>query len=189
MKMLYEWARKKIQSPYATYILALLLIIEGFFLMPANTLLMIYGIERPRHIFFYATIAIIASIAGGIIAYGLGLLLWYAGGKTIMYWLIGQDGFDSAALHYRDNQIWAVFTGSLLPIPYKFITLTAGFFQISFLPFVLCIAIARTIRFYLVATALYLFGPTIQELIDRYFYIFVALTIAIIIASIWKIRQ
>ena len=47
------------------------------------------------------------------------------------------------------------------------LTIAAGVFKMSFLPFVLASIVARAMRFYLVAGLLYWFGEPIREFIDK----------------------
>lgn len=185
MKKLLAWAEHKVKSPYALPIFSFLVFIEAFLFMPVNTLMMIYGITRPKSSFDLAALATISSVLGAAAAYGLGLLLWNIGLQHILYWLMSPERFQECAATYHHREILSVFTVSFLPLPFKIITLTAGFCQLPFLPFILSIAVARTLRFFGLATALYLWGPKIQQLVDRYFYVIVALIAASLVGLIW----
>ena len=189
MNKLHLWAHKKVYSPYATVIFGLLIFIEAFFLMPVNTILIIFGLERPQRLFFYATLALCASLLGSLVAYGLGAALWHFGMAHIINWFISPERLDEFACMYKQHEALAVFVAGVLPIPLKVVTLTAGFFRLPLLTFIVSLACARFIRFFGLATALYLFGDKVRDLFDRYFYVFIAAIVAIIIFIAWFLHR
>lgn len=178
MNKLYSWAQKKVQSKYALSIFAILTFIESFWFMPTTTLYLLYGVAKPKKSFLFATIAVIASILGAIAAYGLGSWLCELG---VAYWFLSPEKFKELGQLYAKNAVWAVFSGSLLPLPLKIVTLTAGFFKIPFFKYILSIAAGRALRFYLLAGALYLFGEQVQKFLEKYFYYFLALAVIFLI--------
>ena len=66
---------------------------------------------------------------------------------------------------------WYVFIAALTPIPFKLLTITAGFAKMNLLIFTLACIIGRAGRFYFVAGLFWLIGPKAGPLIDRYFNI------------------
>jgi membrane protein YqaA with SNARE-associated domain len=189
MKKMLVWAERKIQSSYALPIFSLLMFIEAFLFMPVNTLMMLYGIARPKSSFMLALLATASSVLGAAAAYGIGLLLWDIGLQHILFWLISPERFQECSATYHNHEIFSVFTISFLPIPFKIITLTAGFCKLPFLPFIISIAIARTLRFFGLATALYFFGEKIQQFVDRYFYGIVTLIVISLLGLIWYLYR
>lgn len=67
--------------------------------------------------------------------------------------------------------MWAVGAAALTPLPYKIFTVTAGIAQLNFWRFMVVSVLARGVRFFALAGAIYLFGPSIQNAIDEYFEI------------------
>lgn len=189
MNKVYDWARAKVQSPYATVIFGLLNFIEAFFLMPVNTILVIFGLERPRRVFFYAGLALGASILGSLFAYSLGALACHFGVAHVLNWFISPDRLQEFAQAYRQHEALAVFTAAVLPVPLKVITLTAGFFKLPMLTFIVSIAAARFVRFFGLATALYLWGDKVRDIIERHFYFFAALVVAVIALILWFLHR
>jgi membrane protein YqaA with SNARE-associated domain len=181
MKKLYLWAREKVHSPYALPIFAFLVAIEGVFFMPVNTLLMVYSIEWPQRSWTYATVALIASVIGGSIAYLVGLLLPYIGAQELLHWLFAPEALATFREHYCAHEVLITFIYSLLPLPYKVVTLSAGFFKLPFLPFVLSIAAGRALRFFSLAWALSRWGGRIQKIVDRHFTLFVSLLVVLLL--------
>ena len=74
------------------------------------------------------------------------------------------------------------------PLPYKAITLSAGFCGLPLIPFVLCSLLSRGARFFLVAGLLRLWGGQVKYFIDRYFNQLVVLFVALIVISLWFLR-
>lgn len=181
MKKLYLWARQKVHSPYALPIFTLLVYIEGFLFMPVNTLLFIYGVEWPERTWVYATVAWIASILGGITAYGLGGLLPHLGAEKLLYYLFSPENLTTFGQQYCQKGAYIAFMYSLLPLPYKIITISAGFFHVPFIPFVVSIAAARALRFFGIGLALSLWGKQLQQIIDRHFALCVLLIVVLIV--------
>ncbi|MDR0869376.1 MAG: hypothetical protein LBN39_01140, partial [Planctomycetaceae bacterium] len=79
------------------------------------------------------------------------------------------DSFMSVQKLYEDNAFISIFTAAFTPIPYKIFTITAGVCEIPILTLIAASIIGRGGRFYFVALLMYLFGPTVERWIDRYF--------------------
>jgi membrane protein YqaA with SNARE-associated domain len=188
MKSMYKWLGKHVHAPYGTYILSLLTLIEGFFVVPISTLLAFYCLENRRKSFFYATITTVTSGAGALLGYYVGTLLWQFLGQNVINWIISPESFNYLVEQYQNNQAWAVTTLALTPLPFKALTLTAGFCRLPVVPFVCFTMLGRGIRFYLIATGIYFWGNRIQYYLDRYFYYFVALAISIFFAMWWLLH-
>jgi membrane protein YqaA with SNARE-associated domain len=188
MKSLYKWASKTVYSPYASFLFFSLVFIEAFFFMPSSTLYIIYALEKRNQAFFYAILAIAASICGAAIAYLLGIFLWDSVGSILVQSVMKPETFTKLVFYYQKYQITAVLAAGFLPLPYKAITLTAGFCKIPFMPFLISCAIARGARFLILAGAIIIWGEQIQQILDRYFYYLVVLGICILAVSGWLLH-
>jgi len=166
---MYDWLGRQVYSPYGLYILALLFFFESMFFVPADPLLILFCVENKHRAFFYATLATVASVLGGVAAYYIGFFMWSLMGKQLVGLLCSPEKFATLCDQYRANQTWAVLIGGFAPVPYKLVTLTAGFCELPLIPFILCSIIARGARFYLIAGVVFLWGKSIKLLIDRYF--------------------
>lgn len=181
MKKLLAWAERRVQSPYAWPIFSFLVFIEAFFFMPVINVMILYGISRPKQLLRLGILSTIFSILGAATAYGMGLLLWHIGFQNILFWLISPEKFQACAATYRCCEVGSVFLGSFAPfLPFKAITLTAGFCQLPFLPYIVSIAAGRAVRNIVLTTTLYYFGSEIQRLIDRYLYFIIAFEVIFI---------
>ncbi|MBU4269633.1 DedA family protein [Candidatus Dependentiae bacterium] len=188
IRKIYDWMGKKVHSKYANLWLAALFFIEAIFFIPVDPLLILFCVENSKKSLKYATIATLSSVAGGVFAYGIGKLMWDTIGINLVKWIISESAFNAAILKYKLYQNWAVLIAGFTPLPYKAVTLSAGFCGLSLLPFIFYSIISRGARFFLVAGSIRIWGPQIKIFIDRYFNQLVILFTIILIASVWLLK-
>ncbi len=184
IRRVYDWMGKKVHSSYGLAWLAGLFFIEAsFFVVPVDPLLILFCIENNRRSFFYAAIATIASVTGGVFGYMIGAILWDSIGINLVNWLISEATFNGLVLKYKLYETWAILIGGFSPIPYKAVTISAGFCKLPLIPFIFYSTIARGARFFLVAGAIRLWGAHIKNCIDRYFnYLVIAFVIIFVVS-------
>ncbi len=187
LRRLYDWMGTLVHQPSGIFILILFFFIEAIFILPAGPLLILFCSERPRRSFFYAFVATIASVLGGIAAYHIGLYVWEQAGQKIVSFITTPEKFEYLCQQYRTHEAGAILIAGLTPLPYKVITLTAGFCRVPFIPFVVCSLIVRSIRLFLIGTVMFTWGAAIKNHIDRYFNSLVALFIVIILCVLFAI--
>lgn len=186
LKRLYDWLGKQVHSPYAVPLLALLFYIEAIFLfIPVDPILMLYCMEFHKRSYFYAFVATISSVLGGITAYYIGTALWATIGQTLVSYILSQETFDHAVDQFREHQNWAVIIGGFTPVPYKAVTLSAGFCKLPLIPFIINSIISRGARFFLVAGIIAIWGNQMKVYIDRYFNILAVLFVILVGLSMW----
>ena len=168
-RKIYDWACQKANSPYAPLWLAFIFFLEMFLFLPMDALLMLFCMHNPQRRFTYAMVATLSSLAIGLIGYGIGYLLWDSIGDFVTQHLISKDFFDRLVLHYNQHEHIAVFLGSFLPIPFKAITISAGFCQLSIGGYLSALFFARALRFFLIAEMMQRWGAQIRGFVDRYF--------------------
>ena len=79
------------------------------------------------------------------------------------------DKFTDFQGMYNEYGAWIVFFAGLTPFPYKVITIASGVTQLDLGVFGMASILSRGLRFFIVATLLWYFGPWIRTFIDRYF--------------------
>ncbi len=168
-RRVYEWASQKAYSPKAPLWLGLIFLLELVLFLPLDALLMLFCLENPKRRFLYALMATLASAITGILGYLVGYLLWDLVGPYLIGTLISAQFFENIVQHYNAYEQWAVLIGSLLPIPFKVVTISAGFCQLNPFTFVLCVIIARALRFFTLAEMMNRWGVQIKQFIDRNF--------------------
>ena len=179
---------QKTKSPHANTWLAGLFFVEAFFFIPVDPLLMLFCIENRKKSLYYATIATISSVVGGVFGYFIGAILWNSVGIKLVSWVISEAAFLKAVNTYKVYQNWAVLFAGFTPLPYKAITLSAGFCSLPIAPFILCSLVARGARFFLVAGILRIWGKQVKDFIDRRFNQLVLLFSVLIIVGFWFLR-
>ncbi|MEX2045375.1 MAG: hypothetical protein WD941_08480, partial [Opitutus sp.] len=175
LKRLYHWVLHWADSPHGLAALLILAFIESsFFLIPPDVLLIALCMGAPRKSLKFAFWCSVGSVAGG----ALGYLIGYAAeplGRWFIIDLLGYgNAWDKVALLYGENAFLSILTAAFTPIPYKVFTIAAGVFheQVSLGTLLGASAIGRSGRFFLVAGAIYFFGPPVKRLLDRYLEIF-----------------
>lgn len=115
-----------------------------------------------------AAICTLASVAGGMLGYAIGLFLFELVGQPLLafYGLTGD--FDTLAARFNDAGWMMVLIGALSPIPYKVITITSGVTSLDLWTFVLVGLFGRGLRYLIPCALLYAFGPAAGELTRRH---------------------
>ncbi len=189
IRRLYDWVLSWAHSKYGVPALFLLSFAESsFFPIPPDVLLMALAISRPRKSFYYAFVCTLASVAGGMLGYLIGVEFIDVVGYKIINFYNLQHEYEVVGKLYEQNAFWAVFTAGLTPIPYKLFTIAAGAFKIDFTVFVLGSIFGRASRFFMVAGLIYFFGPPIRSFIDKYFNIMVVVFTILLIGGFVVIK-
>lgn len=184
-----------VDTKHADAMLCFLFYLEALiFIIPTDPMLIVYCLERPRKAFWYAFLATLGSVLGGITGYIIGATIWQSAGQAIINnaWvnlIIKPDDFYYLCELYKEHEYMAIFIAGFTPVPYKAATFTAGFCNLAFIPFVICSIIARGARFLIYAVTITIWGKQIKEYIDRFFNLLVLLIIVLIAGTIWFCKQ
>jgi membrane protein YqaA with SNARE-associated domain len=160
-----RWARHK---HAAKYLGGLSFAESVFFPIPPDVMLAPMSLSQPERAWRFALITTIASILGGIAGYWLGFFAF----DVWLSPLIEQWGYthkiDKAMQWFTDYGVWVVFLAGFSPIPYKIFTVSAGFLQMAFFPFLLASAVGRGARFFLVAGLMRWGGEKMENTLRQY---------------------
>mgnify|MGYP006415354643 FL=1 len=188
-RKVYDWFGKKVNSPYAWVWLFFLTFIESsVFIVPIDPLLILFCIEKPKKSLYFAALSTVASVLGGIFGYIIGAFLWDSVGAQIVKTIISPSVFENARLKYELYQNWAVVIAGFSPLPYKAVTLSAGFCKLPIIPFITYSFLSRGARFFLVAGLIRIWGKQIKFFIDRYFNQLLVLFFVIVIFFVWLLK-
>ena len=168
LRRLYQWVIDLSERPSASWALAGVSFAESsFFPVPPDVMLVPMCVAKPEKAWWYAFICTVASVVGGLFGYAIGALLY----DTVGAFLIRLYGygdkvaaFNEAYAHYGH---WIILIKGLTPIPYKVVTITAGFAHYNLFWFIVLSVITRAMRFFLVAGLLYWIGPAAREFIEK----------------------
>ena len=169
---LYHWTLGWASHPYALYALFILALLESsVFPIPPDILLIAMTVANPFHWLRFAFLATTASVLGGVLGYGIGFLFYEVIGRAVIEFYHASELVDAIGIRYSAYAFITIFTAAFTPIPYKVITISAGFFKVPFWTLVFASIVGRGLRFFSIALLLRLFGERIKQFIDRYFNI------------------
>jgi membrane protein YqaA with SNARE-associated domain len=112
-----------------------------------NDLLLVWMVTKNPHLMpYYATMAVLGSIAGCIVMYYVGL----KGGQALLRKRFKGETVDRNLALFQRYGVLAVLIPSLLPppAPFKIFVILAGVARIPLLKFCLAIGIGRGIRYF-----------------------------------------
>ena len=184
-RRLYDWAARSADTPHAVRALAGLGFLQSLILpVPPDLLLIPMVLARRTKAWFFAGVATLSSVAGGIAGYAIGYFLYDAVGESLLALWGYEEGLETFE-HYRDEWgIWIVAVGAFTPIPYKLVAVGSGAAHLDVGIFILASLGARGIRFYGETALLRRFGPTAQRLIERRLGAALALGLILLIAGV-----
>ena len=190
LRRLYDWTMAKAADPRAEYWLAAFSFVESsFFPIPPHPLLGLMCLAEPQKAIRFALITIVASVLGGLLGYAIGYFLY----ESIGGWLIGALGFSEsfpiAACYLREYDVEVIVLAGTTPVPFKLLTITAGFIEMSLLPFVLASIAGRGFIFMVVGVLFRLFGAPIKRIIDKYFGLVTAAFLVLLVGGFIAFTQ
>jgi membrane protein YqaA with SNARE-associated domain len=185
LRRIYDWCINAAGQPRASWILAIVSFAESsFFPVPPDVMLIPMSLARPDKAWFYATLCTAASVAGGILGYLIGAVLY----DSVGHYLIALYGYGDKVEAFREayNQYgaWIILLKGLTPIPYKIVTITSGFAGYNIFLFVVLSIIARGMRFYLVAFLLNRYGEQARAIIEERLGFWVTIGTVVLILGI-----
>ena len=168
LKPLYDWTMRLAEHPRALWFLAFISFIESsVFPIPPDLLMIPLIIAAPHRAFLIAGVTMAASVAGGLLGYGIGMFLYEQVGQPIFEALGKLDRIEEFNVKFNDQGFWAVLGAGITPFPYKVITIMSGATGMNLGTFIVTSIIARGLRFFVVAALLWKFGAPIRDFIER----------------------
>ena len=169
LRKLYDWTMAKAAHRHAVWWLALFAFVEAsFFPVPPHPLLGLMCLAEPKKAIRFAAVATIASVIGGLLGYAIGYALYDTIGQQLLDLLGLAKSFPVAACYLREYGAEIIMIKGATPIPFKLLTITAGFIHMDLATFVLASVVSRSISFMIVGLLFRLFGAPIKRFIDRY---------------------
>src|SRR5215471_11066724 len=96
LKGLYDWTMRMAASKEAPWALAIVSFVESsFFPIPPDVMLIPMVLSDRQKAWWYATIATIASVLGGLAGYAIGYFAFEAVGKPILAFYGKEHALDS----------------------------------------------------------------------------------------------
>lgn len=169
LRALYDWTMEKAAHPKAVAWLAFFSFVESsFFPIPPHPLLGLMCLAEPKKAIRFALVATVSSVLGGLFGYAIGYFLYEAVGASLIGLLGLTESFPVAACYIREQGAMAVFFAAGTPVPFKLMTITAGFIEMNLITFTLAAIAGRALIFMAVGVLFQIFGAPIKQVIDRY---------------------
>ena len=134
-----------------------------------------------------AALCTTASLAGALLGYWIGFAIFEAIGQPILAFYGMQTHFAAFAESYNAYGAWAVLIAGVTPFPFKVITILSGATGLNLGLFLLCGAIARGARFFIVAALLWKFGTPIRDFIERRLGLVFTIALALLLGGFYLV--
>lgn len=185
LRKLYDWCLGAAGKPHASWALGSISFAESsFFPVPPDVMLVPMSLARPDRAYYYAMLCTLTSVAGGVVGYLIGWLLY----DSVGLWLIKLYGYGDKMEAFRTAYAqWGsliILLKGLTPIPYKLVTITSGFAGYNLALFILFSLITRGARFFLIAFLLNRYGLQARAFIEERLGTVVTVSAIILVAGI-----
>lgn len=186
LKRLYRWVFALAERPSAPWAMGAVSFAESsFFPIAPDVMLVPMALARPDRVWTYALICTLTSVAGGVLGYAIGALMF----DTVGQWIVSLYGYgdklDAFRALYAEWGAWIILIKGVTPIPYKLVTIASGFAGYDFAMFVLLSLITRGARFFIVIALISRFGLRARALIEERPGLVTLIMLAAIVGGFW----
>lgn len=190
LRRLYAWTLEKAAHRHAERWLFFFSFIESsFFPIPPHPLLGLMCLARPEKAIRFGVVCTIASVLGGLFGYAIGFFLYEGFGETLLRWLGLTEEFPVAACYLREYGWQLIVLKGATPIPFKLVTITAGFIHLDLFTFVWASILSRGFQFVLVGVLFRLFGAWAKAFIEKYLGLLSVAFVLLVIGGVWAASQ
>ncbi|MBN9600534.1 MAG: DedA family protein [Afipia sp.] len=182
LRRIYDWCIAAADKPYALWLMGAVSFAESsFFPVPPDVMLIPMSLARPQRAWLYALVCTVTSVAGGVVGYGIGSLLYESIGQWLIHLYGYGDKVEAFRASYAQYGAWIILLKGLTPIPYKIVTITSGFAEYNIWLFIVFSVIARGGRFFIVAILLNRYGEWIRHTIEKRLGLWVAIGAVVLV--------
>ncbi|RDC60998.1 Undecaprenyl-diphosphate phosphatase [Alteripontixanthobacter maritimus] len=190
LRSLYNWVLDKAAHPHAEWWLAFFCFLESsVFPIPPHPLLGLMCLAEPGKAIRFALIATVSSVLGALVGYAIGWGLYASIGQQLIAGLGLTDAFPVAACTLREFGAEAVIFAAMTPVPYKLLTITAGFIEMNLVTFIVASIVGRAMIFMTVGVLFRVFGAPIKRVIDKYLGLLTTVFAVLIVGGILAVTQ
>lgn len=168
----WVWFSSRAHGSHAKGWLALLAFLEPIIspIVPETLMVaMLLAGSDERRWKVYAALTTACSFLGGLVAYGVGMLIFNYFGDPILSYFGIADIHATAQMLLGGSIFIVMFFVTFTPLPDKVFTILAGFLGVPFLPYAAGFLFGRALRFTLVAYLVHKVGPKILDALNKYF--------------------
>lgn len=168
LQRLYDFTMRLADHPHALWVLALVSFAESsVFPIPPDVMMIPMILARPSRAWLIASVALVASVAGGVLGYAIGAFAYETIGEPVLSAMGKGDPMAEFSTRFNDFGFWAVLGAGITPFPYKVITIMSGWTGMPLGTFIATSILARALRFFIVAGLLWKFGAPVREFIEK----------------------
>jgi membrane protein YqaA with SNARE-associated domain len=184
LNRLYQWTLAKAAHRHAErWLFAISFMESSFFPIPPHPLLGLMCLARPEKALRFGFICTLASVLGGLLGYAIGHFFFAMFGSALLDALGLAKSFPAAQCYLREYGAEIILIKGATPIPFKLITITAGFVGLPLFTFVWASVLSRAFQFMLVGFLFWKFGRPIKAFIEKYLGWLSALFLALIVGG------
>lgn len=185
LRRCYDWFIAAAYKPFAKWIMGAVSFAESsFFPVPPDVMLIPMSLARPEKAYSYALLCTWTSVAGGVLGYAIGAILY----DSLGLWLVSLYGYgdkvDAFRQAYNEYGAWIILLKGFTPIPYKVVTITSGFAGFDLPLFILLSIITRGGRFYVLAFLLSRYGVRARAMIEERLGLWVTIGTLVLVGGI-----
>ena len=189
LRNLYDRTIRLAESRHALWALAVVAFLESsVFPIPPDVLMIPMILAAPSRAFLIATVALVASVTGGMLGYYIGYGLFEVVGQPIIEFYGKTEAAEEFAHTYNEWGAWAVLAAGVTPFPYKVITILSGWTSLNFAVFMIASVIARGLRFFIVAALLWKFGAPIRDFIEKRLGLMFTLFVILLLGGFYAVK-
>jgi membrane protein YqaA with SNARE-associated domain len=190
LRGLYDWTMEKAAHPAAEWWLAFFCFIEAsFFPIPPHPLLGLMCLAEPKKALRFGLVATLSSVAGGLFGYFIGWALFDTVGVSILKAIGLYEALPAAKCTFDEWGVVAVIIAGATPVPFKLLTITAGFLGMALVPFILASLAGRGAIFFTVGVLFRIFGAPIKAFIDKYLGTVTTVFVLLVVGGVLAITQ
>lgn len=182
---LYQWVMAKASHRHAEWWLAAFCFAEAsFFPIPPHPLLGLMCLAEPAKAIRFGLIATAASVIGGLFGYLIGYALFDTVGMPLLGAIGLADSLPAARCTFDEYGVLAVIIAAATPVPFKLLTITAGFLAMDLIPFILASVAGRALIFLTVGILFRVFGRPIKAFIENYLGLVTIAFVALVVGGV-----
>lgn len=176
----WAWFVARAQGPYGIFWLCLLSYLEPFISPIVPEALMAAMILAAREKWkLYMALTTAFTFLGGITGYFIGFFVFKGFGDVLLRFTGYGEIHDASQMLLGGNIFLIMFFIAFTLLPDKPFTYLAGFLGLPFFHYAAGLLVGRSMRIALVGYFTYKFGPQILAVVNRYFFWFALVVLAI----------
>lgn len=156
--------------------------------IPIELVLIPFMLTNRDRLWRTALVVTLGCLVAAVVGYGVGVFAFETAGR----WAVETFGWDAGYTRFRelfaDHGFWAIVAIGVIPIPFQVAMLAAGAADYPLPLFVLAATIARSVRYFGLATLVRAAGDRAHELWERNRAAAIA-AVLVVIGLFWGVSQ